>query len=170
MFSGRCRLHELYVTYNDRTWRQYMNSQQVSISIAILSISLLVAGCNEEKLISTNNKLSNFNMVINDNVTSSQKSMSRALSAGETAVSFSDGAITFTITGARMNIRDIRFDTSNLDTVAGTTHTVVGPYVMNLLDGTALPSNTVFYIICASVFQEQRWIKIHGVARLNKYY
>ncbi|MDH5545660.1 MAG: hypothetical protein OEZ43_08710 [Gammaproteobacteria bacterium] len=59
-------------------------------------------------------------------------------------IEFSDGATTFTITEARMNIRDIRFNTS---TTAGNAedYTVPGgPYVMNLIDGTALPQNISF--------------------------
>jgi hypothetical protein len=58
-------------------------------------------------------------------------------------ITFTDGATTFTITEARMNIRDIRFDTSDTDLV-GERYTIAGPYIMNLMDGTALPNNIVF--------------------------
>lgn len=61
-----------------------------------------------------------------------------------TPVTFSDGTTTFTITEACMNIRDIRFDTVNSDTATGNRYTVAGPYVMNLLDGTASPADITF--------------------------
>ena len=68
---------------------------------------------------------------------------SGGFSAATAPLTFSDSATTFTITEARMHVRDIRFDTSSTD-LPGTAHTVAGPYIMDLLAGTAYPNNIEF--------------------------
>ena len=101
--------------------------------------STFLFGCLNNDASSVNSSL---NMQLANNTTSLKAS--GAFSAATAPLTFSDDQTTFTITDARMNIRDIRFDTSNVDGVVGTTQTVAGPYVMNLLTGTALPNNIVF--------------------------
>lgn len=119
-----------------------MTNQFTPLTAAILFFALL-PGCNDNGVTSSSNA-SSLSMQISNAPLVSQKPGSRALFAGETPVSFGDGATTFTITEARMNIRDIRFDTSTSDTVSGTTYTIDGPYIMDLLSGTALPTNIEF--------------------------
>lgn len=104
---------------------------------AILCLTLLI-GCKESEETAASSSL---NMQLANNSTSLKAS--GAYSAATAPVTFDDNTTTFTITEARMNIRDIRFDTSNTD-IAGTTYTVAGPYVMDLLSGTASPNNIVF--------------------------
>lgn len=88
------------------------------------------------------NVSSSLKMQLANNTTSLKAS--GAYSAATSPLTFGDDATTFTITDARMNIRDIRFDTSNVDGVVGTTQTITGPYVMDLLSGTSLPNDIVF--------------------------
>lgn len=115
-----------------------MNKQHLLLSVVGLSATIL-AGCAENAGTAT----SSLSMVVSNGTVAAKPSVA-GVTAQATPVTFSDGTTTFTITEARMNIRDIRFDTSTSDTVVGETYTIAGPYVMNLLDGTALPADIVF--------------------------
>ena len=103
----------------------------------ILCATLLI-GCKNSEETAANSSL---NMQLANNSTSLKAS--GAYSAAIAPVTFNDNTTTFTITEARMHVRDIIFDTSNTD-VVGATSTVNGPYVMDLLSGTASPSNVAF--------------------------
>lgn len=114
------------------------------LTALVLGASMaMVTACKDNE--STNSDDTNTSTVqssigmILKNTSASTKPGSRAV--GD--LTFSDGTTTFTITEARLNIRDIVLDTSNT-TVAGSPYTIDGPYVMNLIDGTAAPANIVF--------------------------
>jgi len=112
-----------------------MKKQTMMISALSLSVALL-AGCAKDPA------SSNLTMTIS-NVATVAKVTNNVNAAPAAPVTFTDGVTEFTITEARMHIRDIRFDTSDTANV-GERYTITGPYVMNLMDGTAQPSNIVF--------------------------
>lgn len=102
--------------------------------------AMMLAGCADN----TGTATSSLSMVVSNGAVVAKPMVVGVSAAPASPVTFSDGTTTFTITEARMNIRDIRFDTINSDTVTGDRYTIAGPYVMNLLDGTALPANISF--------------------------
>ncbi|MDH5301461.1 MAG: hypothetical protein OEW58_08885 [Gammaproteobacteria bacterium] len=109
---------------------------------AIGLATLAMAGCNDGGNSAATSRLSM--LVQNNGVTVAKPTLVGVAAATVAPITFSDSATTFTITEARMHVRDIRMDTINSDTQSGSTYTVTGPFVMNLLDGSAYPANVSF--------------------------
>ncbi len=109
------------------------------IVLGLASASL--TGCFEEAESEDVGATSSLAMMVQNKAVTAASSLAGATA---TPITFSDGATTFTITEARMHVRDVRFDTSDSDLASEDTYTITGPYVMNLVDGTAIPSELTF--------------------------
>lgn len=113
--------------------------------ITTLGLSTLaLAGCFGGGDENNGSATSHLSMLVQNNAGLNKPVVAGVSSAAVAPIQFSDNVTTFTITEARMHVRDIRFDTSTSDLVAGETYTVTGPFVMDLLDGSALPSDIAF--------------------------
>lgn len=104
------------------------------MTISVCCAALLSA-CGPEDAANTGSSLS---MRVGTNSSTVSKPMGVHYAASA-PLAFSDGTTTFTITEARMNVRDIRVTSDAANTV-----TVAGPYIMDLVTGSALPQNVVF--------------------------
>lgn len=112
-----------------------------TLPVALVSAALLV-GCLQDS--GSNDKSNSDNSSLKMQLANTPLGGAASLytAVGDVLV-FSDGATTFTITEARMNIRDIRFDTSSTETADVATE-VNGPYIMDLVNGSALPQDITF--------------------------
>jgi len=102
------------------------------IGLAMATLLLVVTGCSKDPAGSSSFKMSVANSAV--------AKPSAGNSAPAVPVTFTDGTYTYTVTEARINVRDFGFDPSADVSSSADKVEIAGPFVFDLYNNTASPS------------------------------